>query len=586
MKRIAVICSIVFLCTMSAYVLWFIRPSIFSRIGEENDKKHYALYPNKEFYTGLKNSRGVPIEKEKVFGGIVSHHFFMEKDIADFFLSLKDQHPKTIVIIGPNHFSVGTGDVLVSQYPYETPWGTLMPDQAVVDQLVKKKIVKVDEYPFEKEHSISALVGFIKYVFPNAKIVPIILKRNVSEVVSRHLADELNDILTEESLVIASVDFSHHQNRIAAAFHDEKSIATIDSFDFDSVKRLEVDSPASIDTLMKYVDKRGAQKMVYTAKNSAAVSHNVSSEDVTSYLFAHFTKGEAQGKSVISMLNFGGIVPGSGFRELVEKNQDPFEKIIGVEGNFFRGVDALIVELEGVIDNRAECTRFNFGKNILEMFKKNRINLIDIANKGTLDCGQTGFSNTEEQLKKIGISSFGNQLISEKSYIVQKTKDIAMVYIGVNMTSITPEEEKKLLDLVTELKKKYMHVGVNVYWGESTSVVSKQQQSAMAHALVNQGADIIIGYGNAEAEPIEIYKNNPIFYSIGNIITGPVGGGSTISIGVGSVVHDHSTTIFIFPFRSQEGKPQLLPYAQTEEFCSHYLKNIKTKDTCTFELPR
>ncbi|MDP3741037.1 MAG: hypothetical protein Q8R08_01780, partial [bacterium] len=87
-----------------------------------------------------------------------------------------------------------------------------------------------------------------------------------------------------------------------------------------------IDSAPSIYTLLRYLQLRGAQQMQFTNTNSAYLSGNLDSQDVTSYVFAHFTKGEPEKENVHATL----YVP-KGFKD--------FERIKGVEGNFLKGFD-------------------------------------------------------------------------------------------------------------------------------------------------------------------------------------------------------------------------------------------------------
>ena len=70
----------------------------------------------------------------------------------------------------------------------------------------------------------------------------------------------------------------------------------------------------------------------------------------------------------------------------------------------------------------------------------------------------------------------------------------------------------------------------------------------MAHAFINAGADVVIGTHPHVTEPVEIYNNKVIFYSLGNFIfdqssTGPTGRGLAVKI---SLTQD-SATYDLFP---------------------------------------
>src|SRR5208283_5298480 len=69
--------------------------------------------------------------------GIVSHHLLIRKLIAEFFLRLSEEvHPKTIVVIGPNHFSQGHHTIAVSRLSWKTPFGAVNTNQEIVNMLV------------------------------------------------------------------------------------------------------------------------------------------------------------------------------------------------------------------------------------------------------------------------------------------------------------------------------------------------------------------------------------------------------------------------------------------------------------------
>ncbi len=254
---------------------------------------HLAYFLQEDFYTGILNPEKVDPIEEKVYGGIVSHHFFVERHIAKLFGTWSKQNYKTIVILGPNHFNAGKGDVIISKEPYKTTWGELEIELETVGKLISAGIAKNEENPFEREHSMSVLVGFIKNKFPEAKVVPVIIKHGTTKEKMQKLAEELNRILPEDSLVLASVDFSHHVNNQTAQNQDKQSIEAIKGFNTDLIWNFppeQMDSPATIYALLKYLELKKARQMKYWNTNQALVSGNLDSQDVTSYVFASFMK--------------------------------------------------------------------------------------------------------------------------------------------------------------------------------------------------------------------------------------------------------------------------------------------------------
>lgn len=80
------------------------------------------------------------------------------------------------------------------------------------------------------------------------------------------------------------------------------------------------------------------------------------------------------------------------------------------------------------------------------------------------------------------------------------------------------DEEK--IKLINQIKDQYEIDYLIIYmsWGiEYTDTASKFQQT-LGHALIDGGADIIIGSHPHWVQNIELYKNTPIIYSLGNFI--------------------------------------------------------------------
>ncbi len=581
--------AILILLLMSTMVWIYSKPSL--PLADEQEPElglHYASYSQRESYTGLENPQPVKVADSQVYGGIVSHHFYVETEIAKFFQSMKNQKPKTVVIIGPNHFNAGNGDILISRFGYETPYGILQNDQKLSAKLIDGGLGRNEEKPFEMEHSISALVGFAEHTFPDTKFVPIMVKRGTSKQRLDELADFLNRELSSDSLVIASVDFSHHQNRIAADYHDRRSIAAIEGFQYDSISNLEIDSPPSIYTLLQFLEKRGAGKMAYEHVNQAEFSGNLASEDVTSYLFAHFSKGKVQPNKSVSVLSFGDVMFDRLVKNFVLKGGDPFEKIKGVEGNFFRGSDFIAANLEGPITDVPVCQQkeivFKFPAQSVQILKENKFNLLNLANNHMIDCYKAGLEDSRESLTKANIAHYGDTSITDKSYTTKTVDGARIAFLGVNTFPLSAESRQQLPWTIKKLKSENDFVVVNIHWGVEYNTLPSTEQTELAHLMVDSGADLIIGHHPHVVQSMEIYKDKPIFYSLGNFLFDQNMPGTNSGLGVGAVFKDDKQYLYLFPYQIIKFQPTLLPYPKAKEFCDTFLRGIKTADVCAVEL--
>ncbi len=59
---------------------------------------------------------------------------------------------------------------------------------------------------------------------------------------------------------------------------------------------------------------------------------------------------------------------------------------------------------------------------------------------------------------------------------------------------------------------------VNLYWGNEFAYSPTDEQKAIAHSLIDGGADIIVGYSPHSIQSVEVYNNGLICYSLGNLL--------------------------------------------------------------------
>ncbi|MFH1235361.1 MAG: AmmeMemoRadiSam system protein B [Parcubacteria group bacterium] len=253
---------------------------------------HKAFLMEQSFFDRAYSDVSGSVEKAKVRGGIIPHHLLASHLIAEFFSRLENvQTPSVVVVIGPNHREVGAGGILVSEAGWKTPYGRLQPYTQGISSLIQRGVVQTDERVFAGEHSISAEVAFIKKSFLDAQVLPIVLMSRVTEADLVELASALHEVLPEDALVLASVDFAHYVSSNEADELDEKSRETLLAFDINKLATIAVDSPASLYVVMTYLNVRGArQPILIENSNSAKVVGDLTVPEVTSYFTMYFTE--------------------------------------------------------------------------------------------------------------------------------------------------------------------------------------------------------------------------------------------------------------------------------------------------------
>jgi len=165
--------------------------------------------------------------------GIVSPHagYIYSGQVAAYaFSRIEPGFSGTFVVIGPSHHGYLTS---VSAIPWETPLGLVDTDTEFVGALD----IPVDEPSHAEEHSIEVQMPFIKYRFPRARVVPIMM----GEQDPAHAAAVAEKVVAavrltrREIRVVASSDFSHYVPDAQAKSGDLyaiESLARLDTKEF------------------------------------------------------------------------------------------------------------------------------------------------------------------------------------------------------------------------------------------------------------------------------------------------------------------------------------------------------------------
>lgn len=165
-------------------------------------------------------------------------YIFSGQIAADAFRQVMDFEYDVIVILGTNHTGMGNRDISI--YPrgaYRTPLGLAEIDEDIAQQLLNAS----DQYGFEpathrSEHSVEVHVPFVQHLFPDAKIVPVVVGTKDLKVCTT-FGEELARILKgHKALIVASSDLSHYPGYDDAVEVDNDLLETIITLNLKDVK--------------------------------------------------------------------------------------------------------------------------------------------------------------------------------------------------------------------------------------------------------------------------------------------------------------------------------------------------------------
>ncbi|MCK9187463.1 MAG: CapA family protein [Candidatus Colwellbacteria bacterium] len=237
--------------------------------------------------------------------------------------------------------------------------------------------------------------------------------------------------------------------------------------------------------------------------------------------FSASTNVEENKDRQATIMFFGDIMLDRQVARLTKKSGDFAYPFLFIE-DIFNIADANVANLEGPItsfDSEAEknnSMRFTITPLFVPELTE-RFAALSLANNHTLDFGEEGLRETKQNLSKEDLLFFGDYLNrGDNISVVLRKNDIKIGLVGYHalagagITNVVLDIEK--------LKEICDFVVVMPHWGEEYELLPSESQLTDAKALIDAGADAVVGGHPHVAQPVGIYKGKAIFYSLGNFI--------------------------------------------------------------------
>ena len=245
-------------------------------------------------------------------------------------------------------------------------------------------------------------------------------------------------------------------------------------------------------------------------------------------------------KDTLSIVAVGDVMIGSGFPAGNLPKDDALESFKEVK-SFLNG-DIVFGNLEGAIldsgnsekcknSKAGTCYAFRMPDRYGKILKEAGFSLMSTANNHANDFGETGRRNTARVLDEVGIYHAGP--VENKSVVFEKEGiRYGFCAFSPNSNMLSVNDLEQATDLVKELRSMADIVIVSFHGGaEGASHTHVPRQNEyffgenrgnvykFAHAVIDAGADIVLGHGPHVTRAVEVYKQKFIAYSMGNFNT-------------------------------------------------------------------
>ncbi len=286
---------------------------------------------------------------------------------------------------------------------------------------------------------------------------------------------------------------------------------------------------------------------------------------------------EAEEES-LSLIFIGDIMLGRNVQLLGERYgaDYPFRNIENVLKRF----DLVVGNLEGPIVAGAPRTpansfKFAFPTSSPSALSAAGFNLVSLANNHTVDFAAKGYAETATRLAEEGIGSFGHPLYEGEAYVKRiEGGDKKLAFFGYNATYPSLNEESALSDIRSErtLFPDEL-IFVLMHWGEEYSSSSNAFQKRFGRELIDAGATAVIGSHPHVVQEFELFKNRPIFYSLGNFVFDQYFSKETQEGLMISVEIFETKIVYDFlPIVSAKSQPAVIEPASGEEWFGEFLR--------------
>jgi poly-gamma-glutamate capsule biosynthesis protein CapA/YwtB (metallophosphatase superfamily) len=208
----------------------------------------------------------------------------------------------------------------------------------------------------------------------------------------------------------------------------------------------------------------------------------------------------------------------------------------GAVRNLLKSADLAVANFENPAPNafkyHTQGTVFSANPRLIAGLKDAGIDYVSLGNNHIGDAGPAGLLQTLANLDKYGIRHSG----AGKNLAAARTPAI-MIVDGVKVAILSYDTIAKYYaagtnkpgsaqlsaaavkqDVAAARKAGAQLVIVYPHWGTEYSPRPFSAEQALAHAVIDAGADMIIGNHAHWVGALEIYKGHPIWYALGNFV--------------------------------------------------------------------
>jgi poly-gamma-glutamate capsule biosynthesis protein CapA/YwtB (metallophosphatase superfamily) len=203
----------------------------------------------------------------------------------------------------------------------------------------------------------------------------------------------------------------------------------------------------------------------------------------------------------------------------------------------FHAADLVMVNCEGALSDHGRQVGLNRTPERFAISMRDAgIGLVNLANNHTFDAEERGVLDTLRALSMAGIAHVGGgtDLADARKPVIVERNGIKLGFLGYTQFNnigesafaadgrpgIVPMDPFLMKEDIRKLRPQVDYVLVTIHWATSRSAEVSPENRAFAHALIDAGADVILGHHPPHPKGIEVYRGKVIVYAPSNVLRG------------------------------------------------------------------
>jgi poly-gamma-glutamate synthesis protein (capsule biosynthesis protein) len=221
------------------------------------------------------------------------------------------------------------------------------------------------------------------------------------------------------------------------------------------------------------------------------------------------------------------------FNSTTEAMRYPFRKLTPL----FHSADIVFVNLETPLsDSARQVGDYRTPAAFADALHWAGVTAVSVANNHTFDDEEKGFLDTLHNLRAAGVGYVGGgySLADARRPLILVRNGIRIGFLGYTQFSNSgdaafaaphlpgeaPMDPGLIKEDIEKLRGKVDFIAVSLHWGTDRSANVSRKNRELAHEIIDDGADMVLGGHTPYPKGIEAYHGKVIVYSPAHIFTG------------------------------------------------------------------